>query len=59
MKKFFSIISGIFGFVVNGFTTLWRMFDYTCRTVAHLPGWLGGIVMIILIIAIIKLVLGR
>ena len=59
MKKLFAIITGVFAFIVNGFTTLWRMFDYSCRTIAHLPGWLGGILMICLVIAVIKLVINR
>ena len=59
MKKLFSIIAGLFTYIVNGFATLWRMFDYSCRTIAHLPGWIGGILILCLVLAVIKLILAR
>lgn len=59
LKSFFNIIAMLVQYLGKGLSFLWAGVEYIMALIADLPPWIKGIAAIVLVLAIIKLILGR
>lgn len=58
-KYFLSLVSSGFHYIALGIGVVWSMFSYAMGYLSGLPSWISVFCIVCLIIAVIKLIVGR
>lgn len=59
LQTFFQMLQLIADYIVKGLAFLWSGVQYLFEVIAALPPWLIGIATLVIVLAVVKLILGR
>lgn len=59
LQEFFQIIKMAAEYIGKGFSFLWSGITYVFGIIAELPPWLLSIAALVIVLAVVKLILGR